>query len=66
MSKAVGRVVQTEKNFESNNIRASPPSEGIPSLWSGRLNRASALFIFLGLCIMVKLNWERNSDQRAC
>ena len=52
VSKAVGRVARTEKNFESNNICASPPSEGIPSLWSGRLNRASALFIFPGLCII--------------
>ena len=65
VSKAVSCVAWTEKNFESNNICASPPSEGIPSLWSGRLDGASALFIFPGLCIMVKLNWERNSDQQA-
>ena len=66
VSKAVRRVARTEKNFESNNICASPPLEGIPSLWSGCLDRASALFIFPGLCIMVKSNWERNSDQQAC
>ena len=66
VSKAVGRVARTEKNFESNNIHASPPSEGIPSLWSGCLDRASALFMLPGLCIIVKSNWERNSDQWAC
>ena len=54
--KAVGCVVWMEKDFESKSIHASPPSEGIPFLWSGCLDRALALFIFSGLCIIVKLD----------
>ena len=45
-----------EKNFESRRMHDLPPLEGIPSLWSGRLNRASALLIVSGLWMMVKSN----------
>ena len=61
----VGRVARTEKNFELRRTRDSSKG-GIPSLWSGRLDRASALLKAPGLWMIVKLNWERKRDQRAC
>ena len=49
----VGRVALIEKNFESSKMRDSSEG-GIPSLRSGRLDRASALLKAPGLWMMEK------------
>ena len=61
----VGRVALIEKNFEFNKMRDSSEG-GIPSLRSGRLDKASALLKAPGLWIMEKWKRVRKRAQRAC
>ena len=58
----VGLAARTEKNFESRRVR-DWSAGSIPSLWSGLLDRASALLKEPGLWMMWKLNWERKRNQ---
>jgi hypothetical protein len=58
-------VARTEKNFDVRSMQCSSEG-GIPSLWSGCLDRALALLKAPGLWIIEKLNCERKSDQHAC